>query len=83
VFSSEALRLQKRIQQIEKQQDGCDTSEQVVHVVSSKLFASFGQSPAGYEEQSANTDIKNVEHFSFLSPLVRRQRDVPVWLSIL
>jgi hypothetical protein len=62
--SSEALRLQQCIQQIDEQSAGSNQRNDVIHRVSSHFVAGFGEQPASGEKQDSDGQIEEIQHRS-------------------
>jgi hypothetical protein len=62
----EALRAQKRIKQIAKDQHSGDESDRIFHALTSQTLAGLGHSPTGDKEHHRDHDVEQVKHDSSL-----------------
>ena len=60
--SSEALRFQQRIKQVNKQADGYQTGDDVFHCNLLQLVARFCEGPENQKDSRSNREIKKIDH---------------------
>jgi hypothetical protein len=62
---SESLRLQQRVDQVPKQKQRGNTSNDVVHGSPSKAIAGLGEDPGDGEEGRADQEVEEIQHYIF------------------
>jgi hypothetical protein len=70
VRSLELLRTKQRVKQVNEKTERCDAGNDIVHDFLPgecflELVAGLGEGPADKQEQSANCDVKHIEHTSY------------------
>jgi hypothetical protein len=62
VRSLELLRTKQRVKQVNEEAKRCDAGNNVIHDSLLKLVAGLSEGPAYKQEQTADCDVKQVEH---------------------